>query len=84
MTELLLIIFAGVAESVVWLWRLRSGVGASRLSAAGAAAAVCACRVLFTGAGFAAAMAGSFWIAGAAYCLAAFGATWLVFPMGVK
>jgi hypothetical protein len=72
-----ILILCAVAEAVVWLWRLRAGVGKSAMQAGLSTVGVCACRVVFLAAGVQASIAGDIWVAGTAYCLAAGVATWV-------
>ena len=58
-------------------WRIRSGVGRSRWSAAGAAGAMCLLRVVWMAAGVSAALDGRAAQAGAAYVFTAWAATLL-------
>ena len=74
--SILLLVACAVAESVVWLWRLRAGVGASALSAGLSTVGVCVTRVVFLGAGLQAALQDRLLIGGAAYAIAAGLSTW--------
>jgi len=65
------------AESVVMIWRIRSGVGKSGFSAGLAAFAVCVLRVLWAYTGIAAAWNEQFIEAGPSYCVTALVVTWL-------
>lgn len=75
-----LLLLAGVAafESVAWLYRMRTGVGACRWRSAAAAALVCGSRVVWLWAGVQATLAGDALIAGTVYVLAAAAATAVV------
>lgn len=76
------LIFVAVAEAIVWLWRLRSGVGASRWQAGASAALVCLTRMVWLWAGVKATLEGSPVVGTIAYCGAAGVATTLVHGWG--
>lgn len=80
---LALLALVAVLEAVVWLWRLRAGVGTSRTHAAASTVAVCATRVLWLYAGVGALMEGRGAAGGVVYCIAAGAATY-VFHGGKK
>ncbi len=71
-----LLMLCAVLEAVIWLWRLRAGVGSCPRAAAWSTLGVCATRVLFVYAGVSATLAGDVLIGGAAYCVSAALATW--------
>lgn len=81
MNPIAVLVLVAIAEAVIWLWRLRAGVGNSRWHAALSTVGVCATRVAFLWAGVTATLKGDHpLIAAAAYCLAAGLSTLLVHP----
>lgn len=82
--SMLLLAIVAVLEAVVWLWRFRAGIGASRWNAAISTVAVCATRVAFLAAGVSAALAGDMLVGGLVYCASAGAATFVVHGWGVK
>jgi hypothetical protein len=83
MSTIVMLALLGAAEAVVWMWRMRTAASAaSRWHAAAWTLATCVLRVAFIALGVSATLAGDWLVAGAAYCLAASGTTWLVHPWG--
>lgn len=74
--SILLLALCAVLEAVIWLWRLRAGVGSCPRSAALSTVGVCATRVLFLYAGVQATLAGDAITGGFVYCASAGVATW--------
>lgn len=76
-----ILVGVAIAEAVVWLWRLRSGVGDSRWHAAASATLVCATRMVWLWAGVRVTLDGSPIVGGILYCGAAGIATWFFHPL---
>lgn len=77
MSSLLLLAGVGVAEGLVWLWRLRAGRGSSVWHVAGSTLVLCGLRVAFVAGGVSAVLAGDGWLGGAVYAVSAAVATGL-------
>ncbi len=66
-----ILVLVAITEAVVWLWRLRAGVGKSRWHAAASTVLVCLTRMVWLWAGVKVTLDGSPVIGAIAYCGAA-------------
>lgn len=71
LSPLVMLGLVAVLEAVVWLWRLRSGVGASRWQSAASTVGVCATRMLWLAAGVQATLKEEWVVGTVVYCGAA-------------